>query len=67
MLVAHQLIADFLSSTEGGTSFNLETTEGLMLNLEDSDVVQVTSHEPGGQEATQYFYEFLVEPHVNTV
>jgi hypothetical protein len=29
-----------------------------MLNLEESDVVAVTSHEPGGQQDTQYFYEF---------
>ncbi len=30
-----------------------------MFNLEESDVVAVTTHEPGGQQATQYFYEFL--------
>ena len=66
MLVAHELIADYLTSAEGG-SFDSETAEGLMLNLEESDVVVVTTHEPGGQQQTQYFYEFLVEPHVNTV
>jgi hypothetical protein len=65
MLVAHQLIVDYLTSTQGG-SFDAETVEGLMLSLEDSDVVAVTSHEPGGQEEIQYFYEFLVEPNVTT-
>ena len=63
--VAHQLIVDYLTSTQGG-SFDAETVEGLMLSLEDSDVVAVTTHEPGGQEETQYFYEFLVEPNVTT-
>jgi hypothetical protein len=33
-----------------------------MFSLEESGVVAVTSHEPGGQEEIQYFYEFLVEP-----
>jgi hypothetical protein len=60
-LVAHQLIAEFLASVEGG-SFDVDTVEGLMFSLEESGVVDVTSHEPGGQEEIQYFYEFLVEP-----
>ena len=64
-LVAHQLIAEFLASVEGG-SFDVDTVEGLMFSLEESGVVAVTSHEPGGQEEIQYFYEFLVEPNVTT-
>ena len=54
-------IAEYLASVEGG-SFDADAAEGLMFNLEESDVVAVTSHEPGGQEEIQYFYEFLVEP-----
>ena len=64
-LVAHQLIAEYLASVEGG-SFDADAAEGLMFNLEESDVVAVTSHEPGGQEEIQYFYEFLVEPNFTT-
>ena len=66
VLVEHQLIADYLASAEGG-SFNSETTDGLMMSLEDSNVVEVTTHEPGAQQETQYFYDFLVAPHVNAV
>ncbi len=67
MLVAHQHIAAYLSSAQGD-SFNPEMTDDLMLSLEEFNIVEVTTHEPGGEEETQYFYEFLVEPHVpNTV
>ena len=65
VLVAHQLIAEYLSSAEGG-SFNPEVTERLTITLEECNVVDVTTHEPGGEAETQYYYEFLVEPNLNT-
>ena len=34
---------------------------------EQSDVVVVTTREPGGQHETQYFYDFIVAPHANAV
>jgi hypothetical protein len=66
VLVDHQLIAEYLASAEGG-SFDFETAEGLMLSLEESDIVVVTTREPGGQHETQYFYDFIVAPHANAV
>ena len=66
VLVDHQLIAEYLASAQGG-SFNSDTAEGLMLSLEESDVVVVTTREPGGQHETQYFYDFIVAPHANAV
>ena len=66
VLVDHQLIAEYLASAEGG-SFDSETAEGLMLSLEESDVVVVTTREPGGQHETPYFYDFFVAPHANAV
>ena len=39
-----------------------KTTEALMDDLEQTSVVVVHTHEPGGQAETEYLFDFRIEP-----
>ena len=61
-LVAMIDIIAYLATSTDGYSFDPKTTEALMDDLEDTSVVVVHTHEPGGQAETEYLFDFRIEP-----
>ena len=56
------IIAYLGATSTDGYSFDSKTTEALMDDLEQTSVVVVHTHEPGGQAETEDFFDFRIEP-----
>ena len=56
------IIAYLEATSTDGYSFDPKTTEALMDDLEQTSVVVVHTHEPGGQAETEYLFDFRIEP-----